>query len=71
KAFQCVRALVDWVLVAQYRSHNELTIDMLNSYLKAFHKTKDIFRQYQSHFNFPKIHLMDHFTEHIRQYGNS
>ncbi|KAH0604492.1 uncharacterized protein H6S33_006869 [Morchella sextelata] len=126
KAFQCVRALVDWALVAQHRSHNELTIDMLDNYLKAFHRTKDIFRKYratretdrlvaerrrelrgeydvelaglndslgqrrrviadqrlnlqaetdeilraESHFNFPKIHLMGHFAEHIRQYGN-
>lgn len=48
KAFQYVQALVDWVLVIQYRSHNELTIDMLHSYLKAFHQTKDIFRKYHT-----------------------
>ncbi|KAI5848606.1 hypothetical protein DFP73DRAFT_474133, partial [Morchella snyderi] len=80
KAFQCVRALIDRGLVAQYRSHNELTIDLLDGYLRAFHQTKDIFRKYranreserleESDFNFPKLHLMSHFTEHIRQYGN-
>ncbi|KAI5836673.1 hypothetical protein DFP73DRAFT_532551 [Morchella snyderi] len=170
KVFQCVRALNDWGLVAQYRSHNELKIDLLDGYLRAFHRTKDIFRKYranreterlvaerrkelrkeynaqlaaleesstqrrrfiagqrlnlqaetddilcygvvtgfrtmccgvkrsvsnvydllivflgslrlclrtpsnilreESDFNFPKLHLMSHFTEHIRQYGN-
>ncbi|KAI5845806.1 hypothetical protein DFP73DRAFT_526338 [Morchella snyderi] len=126
KAFQCVRALIDWGLVAQYRSHNELTIDPLDGYLRALHRTKDIFRKYranreterlvaerrkelreeynaelaaleesstqrpqviagqqlnlqaetddilreESDFNFPKLHLMSIFTEHIRQYGN-
>lgn len=24
----------------------------------------------ESHFNLPKIHLIGHFAEHIRQYGN-
>ncbi|KAH8144457.1 uncharacterized protein LAJ45_11556 [Morchella importuna] len=50
KTFQCVRALVDWGLVIQYGSHNELMIDMLESYLIAFHRTnlKDIFRKYRA-----------------------
>ncbi|RPB17470.1 hypothetical protein P167DRAFT_477808, partial [Morchella conica CCBAS932] len=67
---QCVRALVDWALVTQCRSYNELTIDILDSSLKAFHKTKNIFRKYsESHFNFPNIHLIRHFEQRIRQYG--
>lgn len=39
KALKSVQVLIDWALVAQYRSHNKLTIDMLDSYLKPFHKT--------------------------------
>jgi hypothetical protein len=48
KPFQYVQALVDWALVPPHLSHTELTIDMLDSYLKAFHRTKDILRKYCS-----------------------
>ncbi|KAI5838892.1 hypothetical protein DFP73DRAFT_599509 [Morchella snyderi] len=48
KDFQCVGALIDWGLVAQYRSHNELTLDLLDGYLRAFHRMKDIFMKYRA-----------------------
>jgi len=35
--------------------HHELRIDMINA---------------ESHFNFVKMHLLSHFSDHIRQFGN-
>ena len=42
-ALRCVGALVDFTLMAQYRSHTPDTPSYMESYLQIFHRTKDIF----------------------------
>jgi len=137
KAIACVAALVEFHVMAQYKSHNEHTIGYLEEYLQRFHKEKDVFlefriskadkkkskadrklakakalaeaaaaeaakaaalddddiessaeeyeppadrlgphadedgakRSMQPHFNFPKIHLLLHYMEQIREFG--
>ena len=123
-ALGCVRALVDFSMMAQYRSHTSDTIAYMEDYLDQFHKMKGIFLEFrvtkrtlakvdeqrreirhqrtqmsqamapskrrriregdreeederrmdlihsESHFNFIKIHLLRHFSDHIRQFGN-
>jgi len=120
----CLRALVDFNMMAEYRSHTSDTIAYMEDYLDQFHKLKDIFLEFrvtkrtqdkvdkqrkeirrqralviervapslrrrmrddnrqeennlcldlargQSHFNFIKMHLLSHFCDHIRQFGN-
>jgi len=123
-ALDCVRALVDFNMMAQYRSHTHETIAYMEEYLDRFHRMKDIFLEFrvskrtrakvdkqrkelrhqraqsnmrvapskrrrrleedrdeenelrmdmihtESHFNFVKMHLLSHFSDHIRQFGN-
>jgi len=42
-ALKCVSALVDFTLMAQYRSHTPDTLSYMESYLQTFHRTKVIF----------------------------
>jgi len=46
-ALGCVRALVDFNMMAQYRSHTAETITYMEDYLDTFHKIKDIFLEFQ------------------------
>jgi len=123
-ALGCVRALVDFSMMAQYRSHTSDTIAYMEHYLDLFHWMKGIFLEFrvtkrtlakvdeqrreirhqrtqmgqpvapskgrrirhddreeeherpmdlihrESHFNFIKIYLLSHFSDHIRQFGN-
>jgi len=123
-ALECVQALVDFNIMAQYRSHTPATIAYMEEYLYQFHRMKDIFLEFrvskrtgakvdkqrqvlghhraqsimqgapskrrrrleddrdeenelrmdmihtESHFNLVKMHLLSHFSDHIRQFGN-
>jgi len=123
-ALRCVRALVDFTMMAQYRSHTSDTIAYMEHYLNQFDRMKGIFLEFgvtkrtlakvdeqgrairhqrtqmshlvapckrcrmrdddreeeherrmdliyrESHSNFIKIHLLSHFSDHIRQFGN-
>jgi len=47
-ALKCVTALVDFSLMAQYRSHTPDTLSYLESYLQTFHWTKDIVLEFRT-----------------------
>ena len=47
RALRCLRALVDFNMVAQYRSHTSDTIAYMEDYLEQFHKLKDIFLEFR------------------------
>ena len=124
RALKCVRALVDFNMMAQYCSRADETMAYMEDYLGRFHQMKDIFLEFreskrtqakideerkelrhqraqinqrlapskrrqvrdqdrekendqsidlihsESHFNFIKMHLLIHFSNHIRQFGN-
>jgi len=42
-ALNCVSALVDFFLIAQYRSHTPDTLSYMESPMQTFNRTKDIF----------------------------
>ena len=121
---ECVRALVDFNMMAQYRSHKDETMAYMEDYLGRFHQMKDVFLEFrvskrrqakieeerkelqrqraqinqrmapskrrrvrdeypeeenhrrmdllygESYLNFIKQHLLIHFGDHIRQFGN-
>jgi len=46
-ALRCVRALVDFNLKAQYRSHTAETIPYMEDYLHTFHKMKNIYLEFR------------------------
>jgi len=47
-ALKCVSALVDFSLMAQYRSHTPDTLSYMEKYLLTFHQTKDIFLEFRT-----------------------
>ena len=46
-ALECVRALVDFNMMAQYRSHTDETMAFMEDYLGRFHQMKDIFLEFR------------------------
>jgi len=47
RALTCVRSLVDFTMMAQYRSHTPETISYMEEYATQFHDTKDIFLEFR------------------------
>ena len=47
-AMRCVRALVDFSLMAQYQSHTPETLGYMEQYLKDFHYHKDVFQEFRT-----------------------
>ncbi|RPB06971.1 hypothetical protein P167DRAFT_477823, partial [Morchella conica CCBAS932] len=71
RALRCVRALIDFHLMAQYTTHTRETLEYLQSYLENLHKYKNVQEIREgSHFNFIKMHLLSHFREHVERFGN-
>jgi hypothetical protein len=76
-AMYCARAIVDFILLAQYKTHDDETLEYLDHALYRIDKTKAVFKQFrpvdkatdEGHFNFPKFHAMTHYTSSIREYG--
>ncbi len=70
------RVLVDFVLMTQYRFHDENTLLYLDHVLHRINWFKNEFRHLRSsnknieddHFNFSKFHVMSHYSEFIRKY---
>jgi hypothetical protein len=48
KAILCVKALVDFSLIAQYRSHTLKTLEYMQGYLDDFYQYKDIFLEFRT-----------------------
>ena len=46
-ALTCVRSLLDFTTMAQYRSHIPETISYREEYATQFHETKDIFLEFR------------------------
>ena len=46
RALQCVCSLIEFSLMAQYRSHTPETLEYMETYLRTFHRTKDIFLEF-------------------------
>jgi len=46
-ALRCVRSIVDFTLMAQYRSHSDETLQYMSDFLDDFHKYKDIFLEFR------------------------
>ncbi|KAF8430608.1 hypothetical protein BGX38DRAFT_1074730, partial [Terfezia claveryi] len=79
-AIRAVRALSDFCLIAQYRSHTSETIQYMSNYLQDFHKYRHVFGEFraslvtdilgQATFNYPKLHLLTHYSQQVVQFGS-
>ncbi|KAF8414727.1 hypothetical protein BGX38DRAFT_1073592, partial [Terfezia claveryi] len=75
RAIRCVRYITDFCLLAQYRSHTA------DDRLSATKRTKIATEERQERqqviqdvlckadFNFPKLHLLSHYTTQIKDFG--
>ncbi len=78
-AVNFVRVLVDFILIAQYRSHDEQILRYLNQAFFRVNFFKSVFRETRQfvqeneneHFNFFKFHVMSHYSDFIRKYDTT
>ncbi|KAI0039507.1 hypothetical protein FA95DRAFT_1577560 [Auriscalpium vulgare] len=68
-----VRALLDFLYLAQYPSHSDDTLSYLDKALKRFHASKHIFEALgiRAGFNFPKLHALAHYVSSIKLIGTT
>jgi hypothetical protein len=70
---RAVRALLDFLNLAQYQCHTSETIDQLEDVLSEFHHHKAIFTDLgiRQQFNLPKLHSLSHYASSIRLFGTT
>ncbi|KAG6825399.1 hypothetical protein H0H92_003822, partial [Tricholoma furcatifolium] len=68
-----VRAMLDFLYLAQYPAHTDKTLGQLNDALEHFHDNKQIFidLDIRDNFNIPKLHWMQHYSDAIKLYGTT
>jgi hypothetical protein len=68
-----VRALLDFLYLAQFPSHSPLTLARMDDSLTRFHNNKDVFIDLGicNHFNISKIHSLMHYTPSIQLFGTT
>lgn len=72
RALAAICGLLDFIYYAQYQSHTEDTLRLMQNSLDLFHSNKDIFIEegIREHFNIPKLHSMLHYINSIRLFGS-
>lgn len=70
---EAVRALLDFVYIAQLPEATTSTIAELEDALDRFHEHKDVFIELgaRMHFNFPKMHALEHYVESLKLFGTA
>ncbi len=78
-AVHFIWAVVNFVMLTQYTSHDEDTLQYLLHVLFQINKLKNVFQHLcpvnlnisEGHFNILKLHVMTHYAQHIRQYDSA
>ena len=70
---RAVRAVLDFLYIAQFPSQTDETLALLTECLSTFHDNKGIFEELgiRDSFNIPKFHSMQHYVESIRNFGTT
>lgn len=68
-----IRALLDFVYLAQLPAHDSTTLRQLDDALSEFHAKKGIFCELgiREHLNFPKLHSLQHYVTGIKLFGTA
>ena len=71
RLIRAVRALLDFLYLAQYPVHTDDSLELLEDALQRFHDNKDVFVDLgiREAFNLPKLHFASHYVEYIKLYG--
>jgi hypothetical protein len=72
-AFTAVRAILDFIYLAQYSLHDDATLSYMEDALSTWHKHKNCFiaLQVREHMNIPKLHSLLHYVQSIRFFGTT
>ncbi|KAI0026936.1 hypothetical protein K488DRAFT_63772 [Vararia minispora EC-137] len=70
---RAVRALLDFVYLAQYPVHTTLSLRQLDDALAVFHANKQVFIDLgmREQFNLPKLHSLRHYAYSIKMLGSA
>ncbi|TFK45446.1 hypothetical protein OE88DRAFT_1788392 [Heliocybe sulcata] len=70
---RAIRALLDFLYLAQYPVHTDHTLDHLRDALRRFHDSKHIFVELgiRDQFNIPKLHALIHYFLSIQLFGTT
>ncbi len=70
-AMLCTRAIIDFVTLARYRTHDSETLRYMQHALHRIDVLKIAFRSQtkQGNFNYPKFHVMSHYMDFISRFG--
>ena len=73
RGVKAVKSLLDFIYLAQYSTHDQLTLGYLEAALDEFHQNKEYFIQVgcRDHLNFPKLHSLLHYSESIQFFGTT
>jgi hypothetical protein len=67
------RVLLDFIYLTSYMSHSTDILKHLQEALNKFHTYKDVFVRLgqRKHFNFPKMHSLQHYVSFIYSLGSA
>jgi hypothetical protein len=73
RLIRAVRAILDFLYLAQYPCHTDQTLNLLDDALTRFHNNKGIFVDLgiRANFNLPKLHFFRHYVHMIKLYGTT
>ncbi|TFK59488.1 hypothetical protein BDN72DRAFT_780644 [Pluteus cervinus] len=73
EGISAVHALLDFVYLAQYPTHDTITLGYLEDALASFHKHKSYFINtgVREHLHIPKFHALQHYVESIKLLGTT
>ncbi|KAL0563684.1 hypothetical protein V5O48_018380, partial [Marasmius crinis-equi] len=65
------RSLLDFLYMASYPIHSDVSLTLLEATLETFHNNKAVFVELgaREHFNLPKLHSLSHYVRAIKLYG--
>lgn len=70
---RAIRALLDFLYLAQYQTHTAHTLSCLDDALSRFHDNKEVFIDLgaRTQFNFLKLHSLIHYVSSIKLFGTT
>ncbi|TFK69666.1 hypothetical protein BDN72DRAFT_744578, partial [Pluteus cervinus] len=73
RLLRAVRALLDFMFLAQYPLHTSSTLQQLDNALEQWHSNKDTFVTLgiRNNFDIPKIHSLEHYMQMIKAFGTT
>jgi hypothetical protein len=73
RLLRAVRAVLDFLYIAQYPVHSTESLITLDDALNTFHANKDIFVELgiRQSFNIPKLHSLRHYSGSIKLFGTT